>query len=80
VFFYEHRTNTKRLDAQVQNIPDDSGIEFWSARDLREPLEYARWENFMTAIQRTIESCETMGYKVKHQFPGQTHLNTWMTG
>ncbi|MFT7525007.1 MAG: DNA-damage-inducible protein D, partial [Arenicella sp.] len=37
---------------------DAEGIEFWFARDLQAPLGYARWENFQTAIQRAMESCE----------------------
>ena len=37
------------LDAMTQGVPGEN-IEFWYARDLQEPLGYARWENFMTAI------------------------------
>ena len=50
------------FDALGHIVPDES-VEFWFARDLMEPLGYARWENFLTAIQRAIESCEIMGYK-----------------
>ncbi len=51
-----------RFDTLSQNIPDE-GIEFWFARDLQEPLGYVRWENFQTAIQRAITSCQTTGYE-----------------
>ena len=44
------------FDSLVQTLPDEVGTEFWFARDLQEPLGYARWENFMTAIHRAVES------------------------
>ena len=64
------------FDALVRTHPDDGGIEFWFARDLQEPLGYARWENFLTAIQRAIESCETSGYRVSDHFRGVTKMIT----
>ena len=62
------------FDALAQAMPDNTGIEFWFARDLQEPLGYARWENFTTAIQRAIESCETSGYRVSDHFRGVTKM------
>ena len=62
-----------RFDALAQVIPDEE-IEFWFARDLQEPLGYARWESFMTAIQRAIVSCESTGYSVTDHFRGVTKM------
>ena len=59
------------FDALSHTIPEE-GIEFWFARDLMEPLGYARWENFQTAIKRATESCETTGYAAAAHFPGST--------
>lgn len=64
---------TARFDALSQRLPDD-GIEFWFARDLMEPLGYARWENFTTAIQRAIESCKSTGYDEVDHFRGVTKM------
>lgn len=64
------------FDALVRTHPDATGVEFWFARDLQEPLGYARWENFLTAIQRAIESCRTTGYDPEHHFRGVTKLIT----
>jgi DNA-damage-inducible protein D len=61
------------FDALSQTIPNE-GVEFWFARDLMEPLGYVRWENFQTAIQRAIESCETTGYAVEDHFRGVTKM------
>jgi DNA-damage-inducible protein D len=63
-----------RFDQLVQNHPEEQSLEFWFARDLQEPLGYARWENFMTAIQRAIDSCKTTGYDPEHHFRGVTKM------
>ncbi len=55
-----HGTNA-RFDELSQQLPDEASI-FWFARDLMEPLGYARWENFTTAIHRAIASCKSTGY------------------
>lgn len=49
---------------------DDDGIEFWFARELQKPLGYATWENFLTAIKRAVESCETAKFDSGDHFRG----------
>jgi DNA-damage-inducible protein D len=61
------------LEAGAQRA-DAEGIEFWFARDLQAPLGYARWENFQTAIQRSMQSCEASGHGVPDHFRGVTKL------
>lgn len=61
------------FDALSHTTPEE-GVEFWFARDLMEPLGYARWENFQTAIRRAIESCETTGYPADDHFRGVTKM------
>jgi DNA-damage-inducible protein D len=39
-----------------------------------EPLGYARWENFTTAIHRAIESCKSTGYDESDHFRGVTKM------
>ncbi len=67
---------SNQFDALVRAHPDAQDVEFWFARDLQEPLGYARWENFLTAINRAIESCKTTGYDPEHHFRGVTKLIT----
>lgn len=62
-----------QLDAIVQRVPGEN-IEFWHARDLQEPLGYARWENFLTAISRAVESCKSTGYNPDDHFRGFTKM------
>lgn len=47
---------------------DDDGIEFWFARELQEPLGYSKWENFLAAIKRAVESCETAKFDSSDHF------------
>ena len=61
------------FDALSQRTPDED-VEFWFARDLMEPLGYARWENFQSAINRAIESCETTSYKADDHFRSVTKM------
>lgn len=63
----------KDFDALAKTIPEEN-VEFWFARDLMEALGYARWENFLTAIQRAITSCETVGHAVGDHFRGVTKM------
>ena len=63
----------QRFDALSQRTPEEN-VEFWFARELMEPLGYARWENFQTAIARAIESCKTTGYDESDHFRGVTKM------
>jgi len=40
---------------------DNTGFEFWSARDLMQILGYKKWERFLEVIQRSIGSCKVSG-------------------
>ncbi len=65
-----------QFDALARKGVEADEVEFWFARDLQEPLGYARWENFLTSIQRAIESCRITGYEPEHHFRGVTKLIT----
>lgn len=41
---------------EILSIDTENNIEFWYSRELQECLGYARWENFIVTINRTIES------------------------
>ncbi len=61
------------FDARAKIVPEEN-VEFWFARDLMEALGYVRWENFLTAIQRAITSCETMDHTASDHFRGVTKM------
>ena len=58
-----------QFDVLSHKVPDEE-VEFWFARELQEPLGYAKWERFKDAIQRAITSCETTGYDPSNHFRG----------
>ena len=64
------------FDQIVKEIKDDDGnsIEVWYARELQEVLGYARWENFVGAIGRAIESCKTLGINIDVHFREVTKM------
>jgi DNA-damage-inducible protein D len=63
-----------QFDALARTHADAAGVEFWVARDLQDPLDYARWENFLPAIPRAIESCRTTGFDADNHFRGVTKM------
>ena len=64
------------FDQIAKAVKDDDGnnIEVWYARELQEVLGYARWENFVTAVGRAIESCKTLGVNVDDHFREVTKM------
>ena len=47
---------------------EDTGIEFWLARDLQGVLGYDRWENFEKVIRKAVTSCATAGSEIEDHF------------
>ena len=64
------------FDAITKGIKDDDGntIEVWYARELQTVLGYARWENFVGAIGRAMESCKTLGISIDNHFREVTKM------
>ena len=59
------------FDAIATYIESDNGqekVEVWFARQLQEVLGYARWENFLSAINRAVDSCNTQGISIDDHF------------
>lgn len=55
---------------------EDGGeqVEVWFARELQSILGYARWENFIVAIHRAVESCKAQGTSVIDHFREVTKM------
>lgn len=49
-------------------------IEVWFARDLQPILGYARWENFLVAIGRAVDSCKSQEINVDDHFREVTKM------
>jgi len=48
---------------------DETGEEFWLARELSEVLQYSKWENFSKVIKRAMLACQNSGYSIDDCFP-----------
>lgn len=64
------------FDSIAKEITDDSSesVEVWYARELQALLGYARWENFVVAINRAVDSCKTQGVSVDDHFRDLTKM------
>ena len=64
------------FDLIAKEIKDDANntIEVWYARELQQVLGYTRWENFVVAISRAIESCKTLKISVGDHFREVTKM------
>lgn len=51
----ELKEYTERLFEDIKHI-DKNGNEFWYARELMPLLEYSKWENFNSVIQKSVLS------------------------
>lgn len=47
---------------------EQDGVEYWLARELQELLGYTEWRNFLNAVNKAKESCETTGEQVLDHF------------
>ena len=65
------------FDSIVQYIESDDAkeqIEVWFARELQSILGYARWENFLVAIHRAMDSCKSQKISVDDHFREVTKM------
>ena len=65
------------FDSFVQYIESDDAkeqIEVWFARELQSILGYARWENFLVAIHRAMDSCKSQNISVDDHFREVTKM------
>jgi len=63
----------KNFESLVQT-EEESGVEFWMARELQTLLGYSRWENFAKVIQKARTACMTSGYDEADHFLDVTKM------
>ena len=64
--------HTSPFDA-IRRI-DESGNEYWSARELSKLLGYKDWRNFTKAIAKAMEACEQSGRAASGDFGEVTEI------
>lgn len=58
----------------INNENKSEQVEIWFARELQQILGYARWENFIVAIQRAVDSCKTQNVNIDDHFREVTKM------
>ena len=64
----EKDTISKLNKSFEEQAYEQDGVEYWLARELQELLGYTEWRNFLNAISKAKESCETTGEAVSNHF------------
>ena len=47
---------------------DETGNEYWEARELMKVLEYSLWQNFHRIIKIAMDNCENSNYDISNHF------------
>ena len=47
---------------------EETGVEFWLAREIRELLGYSSWQNFSKVVHKAKTACQNSGYSVGDHF------------
>ena len=65
-----------RLHASFEELVqhDETGNEFWLARELQELLGYARWENFAKVVDKARIACKGSGNEADDHFLDVTKM------
>ncbi|PCJ30976.1 MAG: DNA damage-inducible protein D [Gammaproteobacteria bacterium] len=53
---------------EIVQIEEETGMEFWLAREIQGILGYTKWDNFSKVIAKAKVACETSGYNSADHF------------
>ena len=59
---------SKSIFESIKHV-DESGNEYWLARELQKVLEYKKWEKFNNVIQTAMIACRASKNNVLDHFP-----------
>lgn len=69
-----YKTSFDQITNHINGDDNKEQVEIWFARELQNILGYARWENFVVAINRAVDSCKTQGCNVDDHFREVTKM------
>jgi DNA-damage-inducible protein D len=55
---------------QLVHVEQETGVEFWLARDLQQILGYQTWRRFEEVVRKAVTACQKSGYDPKDHFAG----------
>lgn len=70
----QYKNTFDGITHEVKSGNGDERIEIWFARELQSILGYARWENFLVAIGRAVDSCKSQNINVDDHFREVTKM------
>lgn len=69
-----HTASFNEITHFIKSDDEKEQIEVWFARELQFVLGYARWENFLLAINRAMESCKSQKVNLDDHFRELTKM------
>jgi DNA-damage-inducible protein D len=63
----EIKEYTEKMFEDIKHT-DESGNEYWEARELQRILEYTQWRRFENVINKSMISCKNSNINVREQF------------
>jgi hypothetical protein len=70
----QYKSSFDNIVRHIESNDNQGEVEVWYARELQTVLGYVRWENFLVAIGRALESCKTQGVSVEDHFREVTKM------
>ena len=70
----QYKLSFDSITHYVESEDRQERVEIWFAGELQTILGYARWENFIIAIHRAVDSCKTQGINVDDHFREVTKM------
>ena len=76
----QHKSLFDNIKNEIKSDDEKEQVEVWFARDLQALLGYSRWENFVVAIRRAVDSCKSQGVSIDDHFREVTKMVTLGSG
>ena len=70
----QYKLSFDSITHYIESEDRQERVEIWFARELQAILGYARWENFIIAIHRAVDSCKTQSINVDGHFRDLTKM------
>ena len=70
----QYKLSFDSITHYIESEDRQERVEIWFAREWQAILGYARWENFIIAIHRAVDSCKTQGINVDDHFREVTKM------
>ena len=75
-FFFFDDNAIEQGESAFESIKhtDETGGEYWTARELMPVLEYVEWRKFRSVIKKAMKACEASKHRVSDHFVGAAKM------